>query len=214
MAERSLSFFARVWLALIAPWRILFDGAFAARVAEAVGMAPKLPAGGGATGAGGSGRSADTSHAADDGRREGSAAAPAKAGSAPARVHDAAPEAALQLLGLLQREGRFVDFVMEDVTGFSDAEIGAAARVVHDGCARALREYLPLVSIRDEPEESRVTLPVGYDAAAVRVTGNVTGKPPFTGTLKHRGWRVEKVRLPTLADGHDATVIAPAEVEL
>ena len=59
-----------------------------------------------------------------------------------------------------------------------------------------------------------VTLPEGFDAAAVRVTGNVVGKAPFTGTLSHRGWRVADTRLPKLAAGHDAAIVAQAEVEL
>ncbi|WP_143188374.1 DUF2760 domain-containing protein, partial [Burkholderia ubonensis] len=54
----------------------------------------------------------------------------------------------------------------------------------------------------------------GFDATAVRVTGNVVGAAPFSGTVSHRGWRVSDVRLPKLTGSHDASVIAPAEVEL
>ena len=122
--------------------------------------------------------------------------------------------AAYQLLGLLQREARFVDFVQEDVTGYSDAEIGAAARVVHGGCRKVLREHIVLEAVRGEPEGSRVTLPAGFDATSTRVTGNVVGEPPFTGTLTHRGWRASEARLPQLADAEVARVIAQAEVEL
>ena len=121
---------------------------------------------------------------------------------------------ALQLLGLLQREARFVDFIEEDVVRFSDADIGAAARLVHDGCRRVLREHFSIQPVRDEAEGSRVTLPDGFDATAIRLTGNVVGKPPFHGSISHRGWRVADVRLPKLAESHDATVLAPAEVEL
>ncbi len=130
------------------------------------------------------------------------------------RVEVTTPTAALQLLGLLQREARFVDFVQEDVAGYTDAEIGAAARVVHEGCRKALREHLTLEPVRPEAEGSRVTLPAGFDAAAVRVSGNVVGQPPFTGTLAHRGWRAADVRLPQLTDDKAAAVIAQAEVEL
>ena len=122
--------------------------------------------------------------------------------------------AAYQLLGLLQREARFVDFVQEDVAGYSDAEIGAAARVVHEGCRKVLREHVTLAPVRDEAEGSRVTLPAGFDAGSTRVTGNVVGEPPFTGTLTHRGWRATDARLPQLADPEVAKVIAQAEVEL
>ncbi|MCA9709256.1 MAG: DUF2760 domain-containing protein [Myxococcales bacterium] len=121
---------------------------------------------------------------------------------------------ALQLLAILQREGRLVDFLQEDVSGFSDADIGAAARVVHEGCTRGLKDLLQLVAIRREAEGDAVELPAGYDATTTRVTGNVTGEPPFRGTLAHHGWRVDELRLPALTEGHDPSIIAPAEVEL
>ena len=130
------------------------------------------------------------------------------------RVEVPTATAALQLLGLLQREARFVDFVQEDVAGYQDAEIGAAARVVHEGCRKALREHVTLEPVRPEAEGSRVILPPGFDAASVRVSGNVVGQPPFTGTLAHRGWRAAAVRLPQLTDEKAAAIIAQAEVEL
>ncbi|NVK41055.1 MAG: DUF2760 domain-containing protein [Oceanospirillaceae bacterium] len=130
------------------------------------------------------------------------------------KLKEATPDAALQLLSLLQQEARFVDFVREDLAGFSDADIGAAARVVHEGSRKALDEYFRFEPVRGEDEESRVTLPEGFNAHEVRLTGNVVGKAPFTGTLVHRGWKVTEVKLPKLAEGHDTRVIAPAEVEL
>ncbi|TFW36193.1 DUF2760 domain-containing protein [Massilia horti] len=139
------------------------------------------------------------------------APAPAPA-AAPLRV--ATPDAALQLLSLLQREARLIDFAHENLSAYADADIGAAARVVHEGCARVLREHFNIEPVRGEAEGSRVTLDEGFDAASVRLTGNVVGKPPFKGTLSHRGWRAAEVRLPQLADKHDARVLAPAEVEL
>ena len=122
--------------------------------------------------------------------------------------------AALQLLGLLQRQARFVDFVQEDVAQYSDAEIGAAARVVHEGCRKVLREHFTIEAVRPEGEGSHVTLPVGFDATAVRLTGNVLGQAPFTGQLTHRGWKATAVRLPQLTDLRAAAVLAQAEVEL
>ena len=77
-----------------------------------------------------------------------------------------------------------------------------------------LREHFPIEPVRAEAEGSRVTLEEGFDAAAVRLTGNVVGKPPFKGALSHRGWRATSVRLPKLAEAHDASIVAPAEVEL
>ncbi|GAO68889.1 DUF2760 domain-containing protein [Comamonas sp. E6] len=126
----------------------------------------------------------------------------------------ATDSAALQLLGLMQREARFVDFIQEDVAPYTDAEIGAAARVVHEGCRKVLREHFTLSPVCSEAEGSRITLQAGFDAAAVRLTGNVVGQPPFTGTLSHRGWLVTQVKLPQLTDIQAAKVIAQAEVEL
>ncbi|HET9645628.1 MAG TPA: DUF2760 domain-containing protein [Burkholderiaceae bacterium] len=141
------------------------------------------------------------------------AAAPAPAAAAPV-LKDASPDSALQLLALLQRDARLIDFISEDIGGYTDEQIGAAARLVHEGCAKVLREHFSIAPVRDEPEGARVTLPAGFDAASVRVTGNVVGGPPFTGSLNHRGWRVTDVRLPQLAERHDTRVIVPAEVEL
>ena len=122
--------------------------------------------------------------------------------------------AALQLLGLLQREARFMDFVQEDVAGYADADIGAAARVVHEGCRKVLHQHFSVAPVRPEAEGSRVTLAAGFDAAAVRLTGHVVGQAPFTGTLGHRGWQVTEVKLPQLTDPQAARIIAQAEVEL
>lgn len=133
----------------------------------------------------------------------------------PAPVAQVAPNAsALQLLGLLQREARFIDFMQEDIQGYSDADIGAAARVVHEGCRKVLREHFTLTPVRTESEGSRITLPAGFDAASVRLTGNVVGQAPFTGTLNHRGWRATDTRLPQLAASHDPAILAQAEIEL
>ena len=142
------------------------------------------------------------------------APAPAPAQPAPSVLKEASPVAALQLLGLLQRDARFIDFVEEDIVNYSDADIGAAARLVHDGCRAVLREHFTIKPVRTESEGSRVTLQEGFDAAAMRLTGNVVGKAPFNGQVSHRGWKVEDTRLPKLAPSHDASIVAPAEVEL
>jgi hypothetical protein len=192
MTDSNVSFLGRISLAVGTFFSILGDGEFAARVQRLRSGAP-MPA------------------------SPAPVAAPTPAPApqpAPVVLKQATPDAALQLLGLLQRDARFVDFVEEDVANYSDADIGAAARVVHGGCRTVLREHFTIRPVRDEAEGSRITLPEGFDATAVRVTGNVVGKAPFTGSLSHRGWRVEEIRLPRLAESHDAKVIAPAEVEL
>jgi hypothetical protein len=139
------------------------------------------------------------------------AAAPAPV---PVQLREATPDAALQLLTLLQREARLIDFAHENLAAYADADIGAAARVVHEGCARVLKDHFTIAPVRTEAEGARVTLEEGFDAASVRLTGNVVGKAPFKGTLSHRGWKATDVRLPQLAKEHDARVLAPAEVEL
>jgi hypothetical protein len=132
----------------------------------------------------------------------------------PRPLKEAHPDAALQLLGLLQRDARLIDFTEENLAGYSDADIGAAARVVHEGCGKVLREYFVIEPVRQEAEGSRITMADGFDVAAIRLTGNVVGQAPFSGSISHRGWRATAVRLPKLAEGHDVAILAPAEVEL
>ncbi len=130
------------------------------------------------------------------------------------KLREAQTDAALQLLGLLQREGRLIDFLSEDISSYTDAEIGAAARVVHDQCKKALDAHLSIERIRSENEGSRVSVPQGFSAQEIRLVGNVLGEAPFSGSLSHAGWRVRSIELPKLAEGHDVRVLAPAEVEL
>lgn len=132
----------------------------------------------------------------------------------PALMREATPDAALQLLGLLQRDARLIDFTQENLCSHSDADIGAAARVVHEGCAKVLRQHFTITPVRAELEGSRITLNDGFDARTIRLTGNVVGQAPFSGCLSHRGWRVTETRLPRLAESHDTSVLAQAEVEL
>ena len=129
-------------------------------------------------------------------------------------LKEASPDAALQLLTLLQQDARFIDFIKEDLSAYSDEDIGAAARVVHEGSKKTLDTYFTLEAIRQEDEETRVSLPAGFNASEVRLTGNVLGEAPFSGTLIHKGWKVSDVKLPKIADGHDVAIVAPAEVEL
>ncbi|KAB1589221.1 DUF2760 domain-containing protein [Burkholderia cepacia] len=200
MPESNLSFFGRLSLAVGTFFSVLGNREFAAGVLRVRDGAPAPVA--------------PTPAPAPAAAPVAPAPAPAPVKAPAPELREASPQAALQLLGLLQRDARFIDFVEEDIAGYADAEIGAAARLVHDGCRAALREHFTIVPVRDEAEGSRVTLPAGFDATAVRVTGNVVGAAPFTGTVSHRGWRVADVRLPKLTGSHDASVVAPAEVEL
>ena len=132
----------------------------------------------------------------------------------PVILKESTPDAALQLLGLLQKEARFIDFIKEDITSYADSDVGIAARVVHEGCNKAINEHFTLTAIRTEQEGSKVTLSAGFDASSVRLTGNIVGSAPFTGLLVHKGWQVTDVRLAKLTQGHNANIIAAAEVEL
>ena len=201
MKASSVSLPQRLWLSWLCAFRIVFDERFAVRVAllrerEARSERARSPA-------------------ELTPRKEPVAApepsAPAPKTPAPAAVLDPAA-GALQLLSLLQREGRFVDFVEQDVTAFSDADVGAAARVVHEGCRRALHAHARVVSLRTENEGAKLTLERASDE--VKLVGNVAGSAPFRGVLRHRGWRVEGLTLPTLVGTQDGSIVAQAEVEL
>jgi hypothetical protein len=181
-------FFTRFMLAFALLFRVLFDATFA-------GRALALRAG---------------SDLEPDHNLEPVPAPPAP----PPQLREAPAEAALQLLGLLQREGRLMDFLQEDMSAYTDAQVGAAARVVHDQCKRALDSHLQLERIRSEDEGSRVSVPKGFSPSEIRLLGHVSGEPPWSGALTHAGWRVARIELPKLSDGHDVHIIAPAEVEL
>ena len=140
-------------------------------------------------------------------------AAPSKpaapAASAPAvRISDGA----LQLLAILQRDARLVDFLMEDIAGYSDDQVGAAVRELHDQCRDSLGRAVTLEPVIDGVEGTFAKAP-STDPNVVKFVGNVPAKPPAGGTLRHKGWRAVKTNLPALA-GRDAAVIAPAEIEI
>lgn len=184
-----MGFFGRLVLAFLLPFRVLFNGRLAARIdrldsASTPDALPPSPA-----------------------RAPESAPAPAPAGPT-------ADDGAVHLLSLLQRDGRLVDFLLEDVSAYSDREIGGAVRSVHEGCSKTVKQYLEIVPIRDEDEGTSITLETGFDASAVRLVGNVTGEPPYTGTLAHPGWQVASLNLPERSGDEGTRVLSPAEVEL
>jgi hypothetical protein len=122
--------------------------------------------------------------------------------------------APLRFLALLQREGRLLDFLLEDIHNYSDEQVGAAVRDIHRQCQAALKEHLVLQPVLGQPEGNSVEIPGGFDPSAIRLTGNVTGQPPFRGTLQHHGWRVKEIKLASPPEGQDEFVLMPAEVEL
>jgi hypothetical protein len=121
---------------------------------------------------------------------------------------------ALRLLTLLQRKGRLLDFLLEDIQGASNEQIGAGVRELHKESQAVLKEHLVLEPVMPQAEGDTVEVPAGFDPSAIRLTGNVTGQPPFRGVLKHHGWRVKDFTLAKPPEGQDEFVVAPAEVEL
>lgn len=120
----------------------------------------------------------------------------------------------LRLLAVLQAEARLLDFLMEDLSGASDAQIGAGVREVQKKAAAALKKHVTFEPVMGGTEGDRVTVAKGFDPSAVRLTGNVTGEAPYSGELQHGGWRVKKYTLPAVADGQDPLVMQPAEVQV
>lgn len=122
----------------------------------------------------------------------------------------------VHFLAMLQEKGRLVDFLMDDINTYSDAQVGAAARVVHAGCKTILQEHFKIDPIRTEEEGSTVQVPVGYSADEYRLIGKIAGAAPFSGILVHRGWKTDMVKLPRLLRdaGGQLPAIAPAEVEV
>lgn len=120
----------------------------------------------------------------------------------------------LHLFSLMQREGRLMDFLNEDLDGYDDAQIGSAVRSIHAGCRQLVQEYLNPKPVMDQHEGAVVEVPVDFDPGIIKLTGNVVGEPPFNGILRHKGWQVGKMNLPTLSGSQNAEIIAPAEVEI
>ena len=140
-------------------------------------------------------------------------AAPGPKGTPPAAALRTPADGALQILTILQRDSRVVDFLMEDIASYSDDQVGAAVRELHDQCRDSLARYVTLQPVIDGVEGTPVKAPSG-DPHLVRFIGNVPAAPPSGGTLRHKGWRAAKVDLPALAAKEDTSIIAPAEIEI
>lgn len=147
---------------------------------------------------------------------------PSKPQAEPAKAAPPAPAAAradteiVSFLAMLQEKGRLVDFLMDDINPYNDAQVAAAARIVHAGCKRVLQEHFSIHPVRAEDEGSTVQVPVGYAADEYRLVGKIAGQAPFSGVLVHRGWKTDMVKLPQLLPSVPSQLpaIAPAEVEL
>jgi hypothetical protein len=195
----SLPWWRRIGLAFSVFFRILFDVRYAASIAGGPSAEEENVSG-------------PPAAEPDWEAAEAEAKALAKKAEPPALP---SPDAgALVLLSLLQSEGRFVDFVQQDIASYPDADIGAVARVVHTGCRKVLSSHLRIAAIRGEAEGQRVALEPGFDPNRIKLTGNVAGSGRLSGVLRHRGWQATEVHLPTVVDRAGTQVLCPAEVEL
>lgn len=145
----------------------------------------------------------------------------AEAGPSPQEIaaRDEAAQAggALVLLSQLQEKGRFLDFLMEDITAYQDAQVAAASRVVHQGCAAVMREYFDIAPLHGGKEGERITADTAADPDRYRLSGKLSGNGPYQGVVVHRGWRTTKLALPRYTrpvDPAQPTTIAPIEVEV
>jgi hypothetical protein len=120
----------------------------------------------------------------------------------------------VQMLALLQRDGRLIDFLAENISPYSDEQLGTAVRTIHETCRQVLQRYVKLEPILKSEEDQPVIVPADFDPAAIKLVGNVVGAPPVRGVLRHKGWRVTEVNLPALPQGTGRVVVAPAEVEV
>lgn len=132
------------------------------------------------------------------------------------RQHTEQDASALVLLSILQERGKFLDFIGSDLTQYSDEKVGKVARFVHQGCHAVLTEFCELVPVAAEDEGTIITLKPGFDATSYRLLGEVPARPPFSGKMIHRGWRVARIALPKRSDTTNVTsmVVFPAEVEM
>ena len=123
-------------------------------------------------------------------------------------------DGALQMLSILQRDSRLIDFLMEDIAPYSDDQVGAAVRGIHDTCRESVERYVHLAPVIDGVEGTFTKLDTS-DPNTVKLLGNVpaSGKVPG-GVLRHKGWRADRVDLPQLAASQNPSIIAPAEIEV
>src|SRR5579862_7823147 len=121
---------------------------------------------------------------------------------------------AVQMLALLQRDGRLIDFLAENISAYPDVQLGAAVRTIHETCRQALDHYVKLEPVLNSEEDQPVTVEAGFDPGAIKLIGNVSGVPPLRGLLRHKGWRVKELKMPPLPPPSGRLVVAPAEVEL
>ncbi len=120
----------------------------------------------------------------------------------------------IHLFAVLQREGRLLDFLQEDLSLYEDGQIGAAVRSIHENCKKTMDRYLTPEPVMESSEGDTVDIPAGFDQNAIKLVGNVVGEPPFTGIVRHRGWKMRSASLPKLSEEGNPEIITPAEIEI
>lgn len=120
----------------------------------------------------------------------------------------------VHLFSVLQREGRLMDFLQEDLSHYEDGQIGAAVRSIHENCRKTVERYLAPEPVMKHAEGETVEIAAGFDQHALKLVGNVVGQPPFLGILRHRGWQLRSISLPKLSESENPNLIAPAEIEI
>ncbi len=199
------NFFDRISLAVRCLFSVLFAGRLPGRIPpeflQRAGLKPR------STDEPGSVESGDTPRTVREAPR-------ASGGTLRVASDDDQADRAVQLLALLQRDGRLVDFLLEDLAGSEDAQVGAAVREVHASCRDVLHRYVQVEPVMPGDEGQPALVEAGFDPGVVKLVGMVSGQPPYRGVLRHRGWRAVRVQLPALPEGAGRKVIAPAEVEI
>lgn len=135
-------------------------------------------------------------------------------GEEPKRIESSSDASHLRLLSLLQQSSRLIDFLKEDISSYSDAQVGAAVRKIHADCSKCMEDLVTIRPVMDETEGTTISVPIGYDASRIKVVGKVKGQPPFKGVLMHKGWKAHKRSLPRQVGEQLTEVISPAEIEI
>ena len=127
-----------------------------------------------------------------------------------------AEQEVLTLLARMQEKGRFIDFLMGDISNHDDKAVGTVARLVYQGCNEVIDEHFTVAPVETGKEGEKITVPEGYDANLYRLTGNLSGEAPFNGTLVHKGWKVTSAKLPKVVakNSDELPALAPAQVEV
>lgn len=124
----------------------------------------------------------------------------------------------VNFLGLLQESGRIFDFLMNDITTYSDTQVGVAARVVHQGLSSLVHKYFEVVPVHSGQEGDRIKINAAQSENGYHLIGRVTDAAENTGDVVHRGWRTKKITLPRVIALEQSLagkgVIAPALVEI